>query len=316
MPTTLTRSFTPRRILLGIGLLLLLVVVLYVLWLAVPKRDYFKERQGELVEARVLAASEGDVVQKTVRLVSSSGLEVTLRLARPATRPGETLPVIIVMGGEGTGKDAVDLVGVPDGVAYVALDYPYSGDQELDAFWESIAAIPNIQQAFLDSPPAMSLALDWAQQEPWFDPERVELVGASLGVPFTAAAGALDARFTRVWLLHGGADNVPWVMHAGRKYIENEFLRGIVARGALLLVHGNSFRTLDWIPEIAPRPLMVVMAKDDDYVPPEAQAPFVEAAESEFVELIWTEGQHIRPTRQEELQSLLDVVLSRIDSNP
>ena len=129
-------------------------------------------------------------------------------------------------------------------------DYPYTGDQELDAFFESIAAIPDIQQAFLDSPPAMSLALDWVEQQPWFDADRVELVGASLGVPFTAAAGALDKRFSRVWLLHGGADNVPWVMHAGRKYIENEFLRGIVGRGALLLVYGNSFRTLDWIPEI------------------------------------------------------------------
>jgi fermentation-respiration switch protein FrsA (DUF1100 family) len=236
-----------------------------------------------------------------------------MRVARPATAPGETLPVIIVMGGENTGKDAVDLVGAPDGVAYVALDYPYDGDQELDAFFESIAAIPDIQQAFLDSPPAMSLALDWVAQQPWFDEERVELVGASLGVPFTAVAGAVDSRFTRVWLLHGGADNVPWVMHAGRKYIPNEFLRGIVGRGALLLVYGNSFRTLDWIPEIAPRQLVVVMAKEDDYVPPEAQAPFVEAAESEHVDVIWTEGQHIRPTRKEELQQLLDVVLSRID---
>ena len=57
------------------------------------------------------------------------------------------------------------------------------------------------------------------------------------------------------------------------------------------------------------------MAKDDDYVPAEAQAPFVEFGDSEFVDLIWTEGQHIRPTRQEELQQLLDVVLSRIEHN-
>ena len=316
MPAAARRTFTPRRVLLGVGVLLLLVVLMYVVELAIPKRDYFLERHGELVETRVLASSEDETVQKTVRLTSSSGLEVNLRLARPATEAGETLPVIIVMGGEGTGKDAVDLVGTPQGVAYVALDYPYNGDQELDAFWESVGAIPDIQQAFLDSPPAMSLALDWVQQEPWFDSDRVELVGASLGVPFTAAAGALDARFSRVWLLHGGADNVAWVMHAGRKYIKNEFLRSIVGRGALLLVYGNSFRTLDWIPDIAPRPLVVVMAKDDDYVPPEAQAPFVEAAESEFIELIWTEGQHIRPTRQEELQQLLDVVLSRIETNP
>ena len=303
-----------RKILLIALALIVLVVGLYWLELAIPKRDYFVERRGTLISADVREASSDGVVQKLVRLESSTGLVVRMRVIRPDTAPGKALPVIIVMGGEGTGKDAVDLVGAPQGVAYVALDYPYEGDQELDAFWESLAAIPGIQQAFLDSPPAMSLALDWALQQAWVDPNKIELVGASLGVPFTAVAGATDDRFTRVWLLHGGAENVPWVMHGGRRYVENEFLRGVLARAALLLVYGNSFETLDWIPEIAPRPVVVVAARDDDFVPPEAQQPFVEAAAaSEHIEIIWTEGRHIRPTRREELQQLLDVVLSRID---
>ena len=303
-----------RRIALGALLLSLVAAGLYWLELAIPKRDYFIERRGALVTADVTEASSDGVVQKLVRLESSTGLRVNMRVVRPQTAPGQQLPVIIVMGGEGTGKDAVDLVGTPKGVAYLALDYPYEGNQELDAFWESLTAIPGIQQAFLDSPPAMSLALDWALQQAWVDPENVELVGASLGVPFTAVAGAVDDRFTRVWLLHGGAVNVPWVMHVGRRYVENEFLRGVLSRAALLLVYGNSFQTLDWIPKIAPRPLVVVAARDDDFVPPEAQQPFVDAAAaSEHIEIVWTEGQHIRPTRREELQQLLDVVLSRID---
>jgi hypothetical protein len=312
-PTGLKRRGFRRAALLVL-LLALLALGLYWVELAVPKHDYFLERRGTLVRQDILEASENGVVRKTVQLESSTGLQVDMRLLRPATAPGETLPVIIVMGGEGTGKDAVDLVGAPKSVAYLALDYPYDGDQELDAFWESITAIPGIQQAFLDSPPAMSLAVDWAQQQPWFDPTGVELVGASLGVPFTAVAGAIDERFSRVWLLHGGAENLPWVMHLGRRYIENEFLRGIVARGALLLVYGSSFEAIDWIHEIAPRPLIIVSARNDDFVPAEAQAPFVAAAESEHIELVWTEGRHIRPTRQEELQQLLDVVLSRIDT--
>lgn len=295
--------------------LVAVAVCLYWLELAIPKRDYFIERRGTLVAVDVAEASADGIVQKRIRLESSTGLRVNMRVVRPNTAPGETLPVIVVMGGEGTGKDAVDLVGKPQGVAYVALDYPYEGDQELDAFWESLTAIPGIQQAFLDSPPAMSLAVDWAEQQSWFDAGNVELVGASLGVPFTAVAGALDGRFTRVWLLHGGAENVPWVMHVGRRYVQNEFFRGILARAALLLVYGNSFETLDWIPGIAPRPLVIVAARDDDFVPPEAQQPFVEAAAaSEYIEVVWTEGRHIRPTRREELQQLLDIVLSRIET--
>ena len=303
-----------RRTLLIALALIVVIVGLYWLELAIPKREYFIERRGTLADIEVVESIDGNVVQQHVRLEASTGLAVDMRLVRPAVAPGETLPVIVVMGGEGTGKNAVDLVGAPQGIAYLALDYPYQGDEELDAFWESLNAIPGIQQAFLDSPPAMSLAVDWAQQQSWFDPDNVELVGASLGVPFTAVAGALDSRFTRVWLLHGGAENVPWVMHVGRRYVENDFLRGALTRLALLLVFGNSFETLGWIPEIAPRPLVIVAARDDDFVPPEAQQPFVEAAAtSEHIEIVWTEGRHIRPTRREELQQLLDVVLSRID---
>lgn len=296
------------------GLLLVMVVcAIYLANLAIPRHDWFLERRGELLADDARTSEINGVVQSQVQLSSSSGLEVDLRLSRPVLEAGETVPVIIMLGGEGTGRDAVDLVGAPHGVAYVALDYPYHGDQELDAFWESIAAIPGIQQAFLDSPAALMLALDWLERQPWFDPGHVELVGASLGVPFTAVAGALDTRFTRVWLLHGGARNLPWVMHVGRRYIENRFLRSLVARGALLLVHGASFDTMDWIPAIAPRPLVVVAARNDDFVPAEAQQPFIDTArDSDYVELLWTEGQHIRPSRKDELRQLLDLVLSRV----
>jgi hypothetical protein len=312
-PSAKKRTGLRRFVLIALAAVVAIAAV-YVLELAIPKRDYFVERRGTIETVDLVESADGGVVQQAIRLESSTGLAVDMRLVRPAVEPGETLPVIVVMGGEGTGKNAVDLVGAPQGIAYLALDYPYEGDQELDAFWESLTAIPGIQQAFLDSPPAMSLALDWAQQQDWFDAGNVELVGASLGVPFTAVAGALDTRFTRVWLLHGGAKNVPWVMYVGRRYVENEFLRGLLARAALLLVYGNSFETLDWIPAIAPRPLVIVAAKDDDFVPPEAQQPFVEAAlASEHIEIVWTDGRHIRPTRREELQQLLDIVLSRID---
>ena len=302
-----------RRVAGFLILVATLAIGVYCLELAIPKRDYFLERKGQLARIEVLEQQIPYAAGQTVQLEASTGLLVDLRVLRPLTRAGERLPTIVVIGGERTGKDAVDLVGVPLGVAYVALDYPYHGDQELDAFWESVTAIPSVQQAFLDSPPALSLSLDWLEDQDWFDPTRVELVGVSLGVPFAAAAGALDARFTRVWLLHGGADNVQWVMHAGRRYIENETLRGLAARGALFVVYGNSFRTSRWIREIPPRPLVVVAAMNDDFVPAAARQAFIDAAARGDAEIVWTEGMHIRPNRRDELGQLLDIVLSRID---
>ena len=301
-----------RRILLVVGLALVAIIAIYSVELASPKRDYFVERAGRIDDARVVATRVDRGYSETLHLVSTSGLEVDLRVSRPAGEITGRLPVLILVGGHQTGKDAVDLVGTPEGMVFAAIDYPYAGSQSIDGLWQSVRAVPQIQRAFIDTPPALSLALSWLLEQPWVDPGRIELVGVSLGVPFAAAAGGVDERFSRVWLIHGGADNVSWVRHAGRKAIPNDTLRGIVARAALFLVYGRSLEASDWIPEIAPRPLIVIAAQNDDYVPPESQAPFIAAAEGDHVELIWTEGLHIQPKRTDELNQLLEIVLARV----
>ena len=158
----------------------------------------------------------------------------------------------------------------------------------------------------------MSLALTWLLEQEWIDTERAELAGASLGVPFALVAGAIDERFSRVWMLHGGGDNLAWVSHAARRHIDNDFMRRQLSRLALFLVHGNSFDPQRWIPEIAPRPLIMVAARDDDFVPYEAQAPLEAMARSPNVELIWTDGRHIQPNRGNELQQLIAIVRNRV----
>lgn len=301
-----------RRILAAGAVLVTLAIALYAWRLASPQRDYFIARAGTVARADVVAGLQGAAVTEAVRLHSSSGLEVDLRTLRPAGADNARLPVLLMLGGHRTGRNAVDLVGEPGGIAYAAIDYPYTASHHLDGFFESAAAIPAIQQAFRDTPPALSLALSWLLQQPWVDPQHVELVGVSLGVPFAAAAGAVDKRFSRIWLLHGGADNQRWVEHAGRRSIENETLRRVAAAGALFLVYGRSLDTRAYLPEIAPRPLIVVAARDDDFVPASALAPFIEAQKNGLAELIWTNGLHIQPDRVEELRQLLDIVRNRV----
>jgi len=300
-----------KRVLTVCAAALALAIGIYAAWLGVPRHDWFIERAGILDSAQATGFEAGGIMYETVALTASTGLRVDLRVNRPATGGGR-LPVVLLVGGQRTGKDAVDLAGRPEGVAFVAIDYPYQGNRDPEGLWASLAIAPDVQRTFLDTPPALSLAISWLVEQPWVDLTRIDLVGASLGVPFAAVAGAIDRRIARVWLLHGGADNVSWVSHAGRKHIDNETLRRVVARLALLLVHGPSFDTPKWIRETAPRPVIIVAAKDDDYVPPEAQAPFVELDKLPHVELVWTEGLHIGPGRTDELRQLLDIVLSRI----
>jgi fermentation-respiration switch protein FrsA (DUF1100 family) len=301
-----------RRVILLVGGLLLTAIAAYSIFLAVPRYDYFLERTGTLIDAQVTEEERAVDRSYTVHLRSSTGLEVDMRVLRPEVDVTESLPLVLILGGQETGKDAIDLVGPADGIAFAAIDYPYDGSQDLDGFWKSVVAIPDVQRAFLDSPPAVSLALTWLLEQDWVDPDRAELAGVSLGVPFATAAGALDERFERVWMLHGGGDNVSWVSHNARRHIDNEVLRHLTARTVLFIVHGRSFKTQRWIAEIAPRPLIIVAARNDDYVPPEAQEPLISAARSDHVELIWTEGRHIGPNRGDELQQLLIIVRDRI----
>ncbi len=305
-----------KKRILRITLLVLAVAIAgYCIELAIPKYSYFWERAGEIAADAVFATEAGNsiddgIIDETVSLVSTSGLTAELRVRRPAS--SEPVPVLLVLGGYDTGKDAVELAGARDDVAFAALDYPYSGEESLSGFYRTLRAVPDVQQAFLDSPAALLLALDWLDAEPWVD--RVELVGASLGVPFTAVAGALDDRFSRVWLLHGAADNFAWAASGGRREMDNDFLGGLAARTVLFLCYGNSFDTVEWVRRTAPRKVVIVMARNDDFVPPEAQQGFVEIDDEMHVEIIWTEGRHIMPGRPNELGELLDVVLQRVAS--
>ncbi len=305
-------SSKARRIFQAAGIVLALAVIAYCIELAVPKRDYFVRRAGSIVDQRHIQTRDGDTWQESVHLVSSSGLEVDLRVYRPHYDGTQRLPVLLMLSGYRTGKDAVDLVGAPQGMAFAAIDYPYDGRYDLSSFWGSIVAVPGFQRAFLDSPPALLLALSWLLDQPWVDQDRVELAGISLGVPFAAPAGALDKRFARVWLMHGGADNAAWVGGLARRRTENGLVRATLARLILFAVYGNSFDTQSWINEITPRPLIIVMARDDGMVPKEAQKSFLVAAESPSVELIWTEGRHIAPKHNDELEQVLGIVRDRI----
>jgi hypothetical protein len=192
-----------------------------------------------------------------------------------------------------------------------ALNYPYHGPTKPRGWRQILGTIPAAQQALLDTPPAVSLALDWLVEQPWVDRTRVELVGASLGVPFAAVAGALDPRFRRVWLIHGAADNRGLFEHNLRSRIANGWLRAGAADLLYLLAYGPTLEPDRWVPRIAPRPVVIIGATDDERLP-RANVERLYAAAGEPKELLWTQGRHIEPSRPQVLRQLLEAVQSRV----
>jgi hypothetical protein len=289
----------------------LLVVTVWLFDLARPHHDHFLSRRTPIKAARVLEETitvEG-LHHSLVELAAESGLKVRFRvLRRDVAHP---LPLVVLLAGHRTGSNAVELIGDPGEIVVAALDYPYEGPEKFRGIWHGLTNLGVVQQALLDTPPAVSVAVDWLVQQPWIDSARVELIGASLGTPFAAVAGALDKRFRRVWLLHGGADNRAWLEASLRHRIASRPTRVLAASTLHLLAHGASFDTAMWVAQIAPRSVVVTGATDDESLSRE-NIESLYAAAGEPRELLWTTGGHVTRKNPEIVRELLGLVRARI----
>lgn len=279
----------------------------------VPRPGHFETRRGALAGAEVgpIERHPDGFVSQSVRVASSTGLAVDLRVLRRAA-VGEPQALVLLLGGHRTGRDAIEVVKNPGNVVVAALDYPYHGPERPRGLIESLRSVPAIQQGLLDTPPAVLLALDWLITQPFVDPTRVELLGVSLGVPFAAVAGALDPRFRRVWLIHGSADNRAWLASRLEKRIPAPAVRWTAAGLLHLLAHGSTLRTAEWVPRIAPREVVVVGATEDEQML-RSQVKRLHAAAGEPKVLLWSEGGHVGSRRTDIVQQLLSMVRQRIE---
>ncbi|MBI2497524.1 MAG: hypothetical protein HYV75_06270 [Opitutae bacterium] len=297
--------------------LLLVLIVAAAGWLAMqarPKHGYFETRRAAMTafKAEPVRIETGGFVSQAVRVHGDNGLKVDLRVLRPGDATVRR-PLVVLLGGHRTGRDAVDLLGAPDPLVVAALDYPYDGPERPRGWRQSLATIRPARRALLETPPAVWLALDWLVAQPWVDPARVELVGVSLGVPFAAVAGALEPRFGRVWLIHGGAGNREWIEHNLAARVKSDRLRRVTGWLVYLLAHGPTLEPEYWAPRIAPRPVIIIGAREDRRLP----SPLVErlhTAAGRPKELIWIEGGHV-DRRPEAVRRLLETVRARLGEN-
>ncbi len=278
-----------------------------------PRDDWFDERQGEIAEVSIENAVTADgQLSAFVMLTSNTGLSFSFRVIRqPSNDP---IPVLLILGGHRTGSDAVELFGNVGKRAVVALDYPYDGPQKVRGLGPVLKTIPLARQAFLDTTPAVSLAVDWLLEQSWVDTEQVIIVGASLGVPFAATAAARDSRIAGAILVHGAADNRLWLQHQVSRRVDTEFLHYPLGTILYWLAYGPILNTPERVARISPRPVLIVGARSDERTPA-GQTELLFAAANEPKLLRWTGGQHIQPGRNEVVQELLRIADEELPMN-
>ena len=320
------------------------------LWLLRDPAPWFAERRSALVsvEEGPVDVSAGHVSQ-LVRLRASSGLSVDLLVRAPDSPPEEDLapaaeepssvgddpeaagagassplsrgkdgsggrPLLLILGGYRTGEQAAMLVEDTRGTVVAAMAYPYDGPLDMEGL-AALRHVPRIRRALLDTPPAVQLALDHLLSRSDVDPTRVELVGVSFGAFFAPVAAALDRRVTKLWLIHGAGRPYTLFEYGLRRFVPYRAPRALVAAVANILASGPRLAPELWVPQVAPRPVIMINAWDDERLPREA-VEALHASAREPKEQIWLTGQHVQPNRQEVVRQLVDVVLSRAAEPP
>ena len=271
--------------------------------------SYFRKIHGSIIDERTQVTSHRNegFIDESVHLTSSSGLQVRFNIRRPAHQ--KPCPAVMLLVGYRTGRNATSLIDYQDNVVYVALDYPFEGDISVKGL-KAVLLLPKIRKALFDTIPATMLVNDYLQTQAYIQKDRMELIGVSLGAPLACVAGAMDHRFSRVWVIEGGGKLFEMFFHLLKKRIPNKTLRYPSALLTTLIV--SPLIPEKWVGRISPRNVIMVNASQDKTIPRICMESLFSSAR-EPKELIWVETDHVNPRRPEKILPLIQLVQTRIN---
>jgi dienelactone hydrolase len=310
-------GFSWFRIVAGSVLALCVIVPACLVWSILPDlsdpSDEFYQRKGLIQSIDIESEwQQGNSVFRHITLQSNSGLKVkmTTRFPQQATAQGH--PLVLILGGKRTGRDAIHQVSQQLPIVLAAISYPGRDDWVVEGVKRF--DLRQYQQTERDTAPAVLLALDYLLAQSFVDKQQVELVGVSLGAFFVSMPAALDKRVTRTWLVHGAGEPEKVIAHKLKGRIRNDVLRKLVAWAGARLLAVESFRPENWLSRISPRKLVFINARDDEQLPL-ASVEALHRSASQPYEVIWTEGEHIDTGRTEIVQNLVNLIMDRVQTS-
>ena len=309
-------GFSWFRIVLGSVLALCVIVPACLVWSILPDlsdpSDEFYQRKGLLQSIDIDSEwQQGNSIFRNITLQSNSGLKVRMTTRFPQQGTAQGHPLVLILGGERTGRDAIHQVSQQLPIVLAAISYPdrdkwvVEGVKRFD--------VRQYQQTERDTTPAVLLALDYLLAQSFVDNQQVELVGVSLGAFFVSMPAALDKRVTRTWLVHGAGEPEKVIAHKLKGRIKNDLMRKFVAWASARLLAVESFRPENWLSRISPRKLVFINARDDEQLPLTSVEALHRSALQPY-EVIWTEGQHIDTGRAEVVQNLVNLIMGRVQT--
>jgi hypothetical protein len=271
-------------------------------------RPRFARTAGELVAVRdstgVAFLPDGYRVTD-VTLVSDNGFQVRARVRSPNLQDGIRRPAVIMMGGYKGGRAVVEIPDSASGLVLASVEYPYDPrNRPRGRAW--LWRFPGVRRAMLDTPPAILLLAQYLYVREDVDPDRVTILGASFGAPFAVAAAATDRRIAGVALVHGGGDIeslVTGVLEGNVPARTVPFVSRLIALGLAPL------EPTKYAGMIAPRPLLMINATDDETIPRESALALYHAARRPK-RIVWDATRHVSVSERDIIEELLNETLA------
>lgn len=225
-------------------------------------RETLLAMRAPLLSAEAVLDHRDDIHEyHAVTLVDDRGFSVSASLKTPVGG-ARRHPALVILGGLRTGRRTVEYLGRTSGLILLCLDYPYEGKRENLSKREFILALPKIRRAVLETVPAVMLGVDYLLSRDDVDPDRVVLVGGSLGALFVPAAAALDGRIAAAAALFGAAD----IERLAKANLKGPALLRAPAAWACAVLSAP-VEPMKYAADVSPRPLFLLNSTGDPRVP-------------------------------------------------
>lgn len=301
--------------LLRLGILLGLLALAGGYWLAeYDARNWaiwFGQNKGMLTDAAwVSSISEGAIAVQEMDFGNDRGLRLRARVSIPEPQPNVRWPAAVIVGGIETGRRILELIPPQRGLILVGLDYPREPKLDFNGLVPSVRSAIQLRSSCVDMVSGVLLVADWLQRQPIVRHDHISVVGVSIGATVAAAVGAADTKkqFSQVVLVQGGAG-------VGRILAHNAPRLGLPFSAEFCQDVGDwFFKPLEparYVARIAPRPLTLLAAKQDAFMPADATEALYSRA-SDPKQLIWLEGPHVTPDEKTMIAELSKRVLTEL----
>lgn len=257
------------RALLGLAVAVLLALACGIAWLL------FRDPLSALPkpEADPVVLAQRDVFGETrlrsfVQLGTAELGTIGIVIDRPVPFRGRKLPVLVVLGGLGTGERNLAPIGEVGENALVGYDWPIP--TAMPEGLAALAAAPELRRRAMTIPAQIATAIAWVAAQGWADPDRVSLLGFSLGALAAPAAQRL-ATVTPRWtvLAYGGTPFGPLI--AANPHLKPRWIRPLLGGAADLVL--RPLQPGAHLPHLEGR-FLVLEGETDAFVPPAAAARF------------------------------------------